>query len=130
MQKRIIVSMAGGASSRLAQQSRTRSVIAALLFTAFLWALALSVSPELHAAVHSHAAQAGHTCVATLIGSGQYENSAPATICLGSDLLVSSPRRNDTSSLPARHVNFPGCKSGPPFYLNQREHVNTIMELL
>src|SRR6476469_5719324 len=94
MQKRIIVSMAGGAFSRLAQHSRTRSVIAAFLFSAFLCALALSVSPRLHAAVHAHSRQAEHTCVATLTASGQKELSAPAPICAGSsELLFSSSIR-------------------------------------
>src|SRR3954470_16574753 len=84
MQRRIIVSMAGGAFSRLAQHSRARSVIAALLSTAFLCALALSVSPKLHAAVHADSGQPEHTCVATLIGSGQYEHSASVPISLES----------------------------------------------
>jgi hypothetical protein len=74
--------MAGGAFSRLAQHSRTRSAIAGLLSIAFLCALALSVSPQLHAAVHSHAGQPEHTCVATLIAGGQYEHSAPVPVRL------------------------------------------------
>src|SRR4051812_24303544 len=86
----MIVGMAGGAFSRLQQHSRARSVIAVLLSAAFLCALGLSVSPQLHAAVHAQSGQAEHTCVATLIGSGQYEHSAPAPICVGSELVISS----------------------------------------
>jgi hypothetical protein len=44
----------------------------------------------LHAAVHADAGQPEHTCVVTLIGSGQYEHSAPAPICIGNEPLISS----------------------------------------
>jgi hypothetical protein len=55
---------------------RPRALVAAFVSVAFLWALALSVSPQLHARVHSDANRAEHTCAVTLIGSGSYNHSA------------------------------------------------------
>ena len=86
----MVVAMAVGAFSRLQQHSRARSVIAAFLSAAFLSALALSVSPQLHAAVHADSGQPEHTCVATLISSGQYDHSLPAPISVGNGSLISS----------------------------------------
>lgn len=59
---------------------RVRSFIGACLSVAFLWTLALSVSPALHARVHADSGQAEHVCAATLIASGNYEHSVPAPL--------------------------------------------------
>src|SRR5690242_14782833 len=53
-----------------------RSFMAACLSLAFLWTLALSISPQLHERIHSDAGQAEHSCAATLIASGNYHHSA------------------------------------------------------
>jgi hypothetical protein len=71
--------MAAGAVTRLKHQ-RVRSFFAAGLSLTFLWTLALSVSPALHARVHADAGQPEHTCAATLIASGNYEHSVPAPL--------------------------------------------------
>jgi hypothetical protein len=53
-----------------------RAFIAICLFAAFLWALALSASPQLHQRVHPDANRAEHNCVATMIASGSYNHAA------------------------------------------------------
>jgi hypothetical protein len=45
------------------------------VFAAFVWALALSVSPQLHQRVHPDASRAEHSCAVTAIASGTYEHA-------------------------------------------------------
>ena len=53
-----------------------RVFVAAFVSVAFLWALALSVSPQLHQRVHPDAGRVEHNCAATMIASGSYNHSA------------------------------------------------------
>ena len=53
-----------------------RAFVAGLLSAAFLWALALSVSPQLHQRVHKDANRVEHSCAATMIASGSYNHAA------------------------------------------------------
>ena len=53
-----------------------RAFVAGLLSAAFLWALALSVSPQLHQRVHKDANRVEHNCAATMISSGSYDHAA------------------------------------------------------
>src|SRR5204863_4151398 len=53
-----------------------RAVVAALLSAGFLWAFALSASPQLHQRVHSDANRVEHTCAVTMIASGSYNYAA------------------------------------------------------
>jgi hypothetical protein len=53
-----------------------RALVAAFLSGAFLWALALSASPQLHQRVHTDANRAEHNCAATMIASGSYNHAA------------------------------------------------------
>jgi len=48
-----------------------RAFIAICVGAAFLWALALSASPQLHQRVHADAKRAEHGCVATMIASAR-----------------------------------------------------------
>jgi hypothetical protein len=57
-----------------------RAVVAAALFAAFFWALALSVSPQLHARIHVDTNRAEHTCAVTLVSSGSYDHAAQPTL--------------------------------------------------
>jgi hypothetical protein len=59
---------------------RSSVFIAAFVSAAFIWALALSASPQLHARVHPDAAQSEHTCAATFVASGSYNHSAHAPL--------------------------------------------------
>jgi len=50
--------------------------VAIVLSAAFLWALALSASPQLHQRVHKDANRAEHNCAVTMIASGSYDHAA------------------------------------------------------
>ena len=56
--------------------NRGRAFVAAFVSAAFLWALALSVSPQLHQRVHKDVNRAEHNCAATMIASGSYNHAA------------------------------------------------------
>lgn len=64
--------------------NRGRAFVATCVSAAFLWALALSASPQLHQRVHPDAGRAEHNCAATMIASGNYNHAAHP-------LLVSAP---------------------------------------
>lgn len=60
--------------------SRRRAFIAAFVSAAFLWTLALSVSPQLHERVHPDANRIEHTCAVTFVASGSYDHVVPVPI--------------------------------------------------
>ena len=63
--------------SRFARSNECgRAFIATFVSAAFLWTLILSVSPQLHARVHSDASRTEHTCAITLIATGSYDHAA------------------------------------------------------
>jgi hypothetical protein len=53
-----------------------RGFVTSLIATAFLWALAVSASPQLHQRVHKDANRVEHTCAVTMIASGSYDHAA------------------------------------------------------
>src|SRR5437870_4727305 len=53
-----------------------RAFIATCVSAAFLWALALSASPQLHQRVHKDANRVEHNCAVTMITSGSYDHAA------------------------------------------------------
>jgi len=53
-----------------------RAFVAVFVSAAFLWALALSASPQLHQRVHPDAGRVEHNCAATMIASGSYDHAA------------------------------------------------------
>ena len=55
-----------------------RACVAVFVSAAFLWALALSVSPELHQRLHKDANGVEHNCAVTMIASGSYKQIAHA----------------------------------------------------
>jgi hypothetical protein len=57
-----------------------RGAIASWVGAAFLLAVALSASPRWHELVHPDAKIAQHECAVTLIGSGSYQQGAPAPL--------------------------------------------------
>ena len=57
-------------------KAHSGNFIAAFVCAAFLWALALSASPQLHERVHPDANSPEHTCAVTFITSGSYDHSA------------------------------------------------------
>jgi len=65
------------AMSTLAHSTnRGRAFIAICVSTAFLWALVLSASPQLHQRFHTDANRVEHNCAATMIASGNYDHAA------------------------------------------------------
>lgn len=64
-----------------------RAFVAAFTGLAFLWALVLSVSPQLHERFHPDANRVGHTCAVTLVASGNY-NHSPCSQLVGIPDLV------------------------------------------
>jgi hypothetical protein len=53
-----------------------RAFVATCVFAGFLWALALSASPQLHQRVHKDAGRVEHNCAVTMIASGTYDHAA------------------------------------------------------
>jgi hypothetical protein len=49
-----------------------------VLISAFLFALALAVAPQLHERLHTDSSAAGHNCAATLISSGNCDHACAA----------------------------------------------------
>src|SRR5438874_11753461 len=63
--------------SRFARSTNQgRAFVAICVSSAFLWALALSASPQLHQRVHKDANRVEHNCAATMISSGSYDHAA------------------------------------------------------
>jgi hypothetical protein len=60
--------------------NRARAFVAICVSTAFLWALALGASPQLHQRVHKDANRVEHSCAATMIASGSYNHAAHAPL--------------------------------------------------
>jgi hypothetical protein len=56
--------------------TRGRAFITAFVFAGFLWALALSGSPQLHQCLHKDANRLEHNCAVTMIASGNYDHTA------------------------------------------------------
>ena len=72
-----------------------RAFVAIGVFAAFLCALVLSSSPQLHQRVHKDANRVEHNCAATMIASGNYDHAAHP-------LLVSAPAPSvQFSKIPA-----------------------------
>jgi hypothetical protein len=55
--------------------NRARAFVAICVSTAFLWALALSASPQLHQRVHKDANRVEHNCAVRMIASGSYDHA-------------------------------------------------------
>jgi hypothetical protein len=74
-----------------------RAFVATCVSAAFLWALALSVSPQLHQRFHTDANRVEHSCAVTMIASGSYDHSvqvplsAPVPAVLFSKIPALSP---------------------------------------
>jgi hypothetical protein len=79
--------------------NRGHFLIAGFVSAVFLWALTLSVSPQLHARVHPDAAQSEHSCAVTFIASGSYNHlahvpliSAPVPVAQCAKMPVLTPQ--------------------------------------
>jgi hypothetical protein len=66
------------------RNTATRSFAGIFFSVAFLWALTLSASPQLHNRLHADANRAEHSCAVTMIAAGNYDH-------VSSSPLVSAP---------------------------------------
>jgi hypothetical protein len=57
-----------------------RALVAGFVSAAFLWALALSASPQLHQRFHPDANRVEHGCAVTMIVSGSYNHVSHAPL--------------------------------------------------
>jgi hypothetical protein len=57
-----------------------RAFVAVCVSAGFLWALALSASPQLHQGIHPDANRVEHNCAATMIASGSYDHAHPPLV--------------------------------------------------
>src|SRR6266480_5757745 len=62
--------------SKARSTNHGRAFISICVSVGFMWALALSVSPQLHERAHQDANRVEHSCAATMIASGSYNHSA------------------------------------------------------
>jgi hypothetical protein len=70
--------------SRFARsRNHGRAFVAVCVFAAFLWALALSASPQLHQRLHKDAGRVEHNCAVTMIASGSYDHAAHVPLVSG-----------------------------------------------
>jgi hypothetical protein len=73
--------------SRFARSTNCgRAFVAVFVSAAFLWALALSASPQLHQRVHKDANRVEHNCAATMIASGSYDHAGNPPLISAADL--------------------------------------------
>jgi hypothetical protein len=86
-----------------------RAFIAISVSAGFLWALALSASPQLHQRVHPDAGRVEHNCAATMIASGSYDHvahpplvSAPVPVIHFSKIPALTPQWVESPFLGAR----------------------------
>jgi len=76
-------------------RNHVRACIAVCISAAFLCALALSASPQLHQRIHPDANRVEHNCAVTMIASGNYDYGAHSP-------LVSAPvPAHQFSEIPA-----------------------------
>src|ERR1700757_1992040 len=64
-----------------------RAFVATCVFAAFVWAIALSATPQLHQRVHADANRGEHSCAATMIASGSYVHATHPPL-VSADALV------------------------------------------
>jgi len=62
-------------STSARSRNHGRTFVATCVFAAFVWAIALSASPQLHQRVHADANRVEHNCAATMIASGSYDHA-------------------------------------------------------
>ena len=93
-----------------------RALVQFGLIGAFIFAIALSVSPQLHERIHGDASQAQHHCAVTLLGSGTYENTLPQTIAFAPPVENSNltPRVSPVVFVPATFLSGRIFEHGPP----------------
>lgn len=60
---------------RMSRPEKLRAIVASSLLGAFLFALTLAASPQLHARFHADAGSPNHECAVTLLATGKYQQA-------------------------------------------------------
>ena len=107
--------MMSGSAAR-AWLNSFRSLVVAIVSAGFLWMVALSVSPQLHASVHAHASDMAHHCGATLLSSKNCQDS-PAAPSVAAPVFLPLPT--------AVHLITPAVQS-PSLIVRVLEHAPPI----
>lgn len=105
-------------TTSLRSANRGRAFVATFLSAAFLWALALSVSPELHSRVHSDATDIEHICAVTFIASGSYEHAAHSPLVNATSSVVQFSKIPALNPLwvPSQFLGASIFEHAPPSY--------------
>ena len=105
--------MSGSASA--ARLNSFRSLVVGIVSAGFLWMVALSVSPQLHASVHAHASDMAHHCGATLLASGNCQDSPAApSVAAPVFLPLPAPVRVITPTVPSPFLIVRVLEHAPP----------------
>lgn len=93
-----------------------RATVAGFVAAGFFWMIALSVSPALHASIHTDAADMTHHCGATLLASGNCQDS-PAAPAIASPALLpaATPVRVISTTAPTPFLVLRVLEHAPPF---------------
>ena len=98
------------------KSSAFRAFVAAGCLVAVLFALVLSVVPQLHEQVHGATSSADHECAVTLLTSGNYQHAVNATFSAAPP----APPADFVHALTevdivASHLEFSLLEHAPPF---------------
>jgi hypothetical protein len=75
-------------STSVRSTNRGRALVIGFVSVAFLWALALSASPQLHQRFHPDANRVEHSCAVTMITSGSFNHvSHPPLVILPAPII-------------------------------------------
>lgn len=106
--------MMSGSASR-SRLNSFRSIVVGIVSAGFLWMVALSVSPRLHASVHADASGVAHHCGATLLASGNCQDSpAPASMAPPVFLPLPTPVRVITPTVQSPFLVVRVLEHAPP----------------
>ncbi|MEO6872012.1 MAG: hypothetical protein ABI233_07305 [Chthoniobacterales bacterium] len=64
----------------MSRPEKLRAIVASSLLGAFLFALALAASPQLHARFHADAGSPNHECAVTLLATGKYQQATAPSV--------------------------------------------------
>ncbi len=93
-----------------------RSTVAGFIAAGFFWMIALSVSPALHASIHTDSTDMAHHCGATLVASGNCQDSPSVAPFSAPTLLPAlTPVRVITSAAQPPFLVVRVLEHAPPF---------------
>jgi len=100
------------------RQSLFRGWVAGLAGAAFVWTLALAVSPGLHARVHSGQNRADHDCAVTFVRAGSYEYSTTPRIAHVANFSAEFTKVSDVARrwVPSPFLCGAVFEHAPPFF--------------